>query len=282
MESVNEIMDQIKKETEPVGNAVMYLCCPLCGTLSLLDLKNPIPGSCYACQKPTAFGTGPTPTAAKEMAAKEKAAAMAAKVPVQPPTQATTAPQPMANDNSNAASEPTTKTKSRQAKPRQEAKPEPASAAPVAPVLVNQPVTDFRQARMLAVANFITAKQLNQVDTKVVGRASVYAIGFTQWVTADDGRQVPAYTMCDPADDPSIYQAAKQKAREFDGKVMNDVALLTNLPDDLLPLLFNAELYATTNSKHGRVSCKPENVVEIGARLSGSGSIIWSVVRKVS
>lgn len=287
MESVDQIMDQIKKETEP-ASGVVYLCCPKCGVTSVLNPVNPIPYSCYTCGKPTSFGTGPTPNAAKE-----KAAAIAFKKESLPAADNKSTEPVAAQPSPVGPAEPAKQPARQSRKPKvekavEQSKPndqQTGTQEEVKPTTetVNGPLSgaEWREMRMKAVADFIFKFHLNQVEVKPVGRANVYTHGFTQWNKTDDNRQVPSYTFADPGDDPSVYNEAKRQARLNDSRVMNDVVMLTNIDDVILPTLYNAELVASIVSKKGRVAVKTGDVVEVGARLSGSGSIIWSVIRKL-
>jgi len=259
MES-KEILDQIKKETETgtgeqQSNGV-FVTCPSCGDTNTWKQGFPIPTKCVKCGADGTFAVGNS-----EREAKLKAGEMArARIETPTPTPTPTPAQP-------------TKPKRAAVKVKQAPEQQPQTT--------NTESANVEPAdRQAAVIAFINEFGLNALQPKKVGQAQVYALGFTEWIEKDEKR-VPNVTIKEPTDDAQSFRELLTNARKRDGRVCVDVARLTNFNAKIASCLFSYTLDASIFSPSGPISVKVGDTVEIAAKVSNSGGLIWSVIKVV-
>lgn len=151
-----------------------------------------------------------------------------------------------------------------------------------APSMVSVSPTDARERRRKAVDLLAAKFDLNHDQMKPVGKANVYALGFTEWTINELGKKVPAYEFSLPTDDKEYFSKLYREARKRDSMISMDAVMLNNIePDELCDCLFNGQLIATTNSRKGPVLAMVGAKVEVGAKLSDNGNLIFGIIRVI-
>lgn len=267
MES-KEILEQIKQETNKQEQTGLYVTCPACGDTNTWKQGFPTPNKCIKCGAEGTFAVGNS-----ERESKMKAGEMArAKVNTSPVNSHQTIEVDRGQEQAPVNTTPTTKPKRAPAKVKQaEQKTEQTTetAATAEPA--------DRQASVIALTNEFS---LNTVQPKKVGQAQVYALGFTEWIEKDEKR-VPNVTIKEPTDDAQSFRELLTNARKRDGRVCVDVARLTGFNSKIASCLFSYTLDASIFSPSGPISVKVGDTVEVAAKVSNSGGLIWSVIKVV-
>lgn len=266
--------------TEP--KPVRFYRCPQCQHVFGHPAETLPPATCPSCAVKTVFRVHPTQAVAEEEA--RKARELIAKANPVPPAPAPAplsvpATQPTAAQSPHEPAPAPEKPKAarKPATPKPAAQPAPAPtvtepAAPSAPV-----TTDPRAARKAAIEKFVLENKLNCMAATPVGEGVVDSIGFTVW-SERDGRRLPGFTFYEPTDTPASFKAELKEAQKTDGTVKLDVVRVRGLPAHLNELVFGGELVANIfDPRSGTVKTKVGDKVEIGARMSKGGTLVWVV-----
>jgi len=250
---VDNILKNIKTEQQTAG--VRYLGCKNCAAVQTWDMSQQVPAKCEKCESGAGFVVALSFLEAKEKAGKTIGTQ-------EPEDQPTPAPAPAAKPTRVRKTATETKT---------------STATETATATVNVTATDAKEARKQAIQKLIETHKLNQIEAVRVGTGTVFTLGFTRWVDGEHGR-VPTYCFKELTDDPQSFRGLLDNARKQDGTIRIDVAMLTNIqPEALCDALFNGQLIASMFSKTGPILAVPGASVEIGAKVTKTGGLMFQV-----
>jgi len=278
MTQSEQILEQIKSETQaaPKG-ASRFVACKSCGDISMWNTSEPAPAKCNKCGYPGGFYVGMSFGEVKKTFEDSKGtptdAPSTPPATATPPTEGMISPPTAPLSEPIPAEKPKPKPKSRRKAPK---KVEPAAEPIVVPDVQNG--ATLKEVRMASIAAMIESKGLNHLEYKPVGKAEIYAFGFTQWVN-----KLPTFTIQQITDTAESFGARFDKAKSEDGRVEMDVVRLTAIdPEALCNCLFRGNLISNFSAKNGPISgLSVGDKVEVGALVTKKGGLIYNVLRKI-
>lgn len=130
-----------------------------------------------------------------------------------------------------------------------------------------------KEKQQQAQAELAKKFNLNHTDYVEVGAGVVDAIGYTIW---NDSR--PEYMIQSPIESAVDFMRAYREDRKTHPGIRFDAAQIQELSPELRPCVFRNQLIASLVYPGGILRVKPGQNVKIGAKLSSTGSVVWSVL----
>lgn len=245
---IGNVVASATAPTQPVIPGVMAngQCCEACGQAMGWDPATPIPEKCHCGGR---IWIGDNIEQARQRAETAKGAAKPDKSPRK-------LRAPKAN--------PTVKVTIEEA-------PEDVAAEAVATFKDERHPKERQKAAQVAL---IAKLKLDTVNYKEVGEGVVDAIGYTIWV---DNR--PQYIIQEPIETAMDMMRQYRADRIEHPGIRFDAARIQNLPDEVNACSFKGQIVATLVHRSGVYRVKQDEKVKIGAKVSGTGSLVWAVLK---
>lgn len=269
MSEVDNVINSILGPAATDAPKTRFYRCPQCQHVFEHPAETLPPVACPACQTKTVFRVHPTEAIARAEAAKAtEALSTPASVPATHAVN-TDAPAP--------TPAPTTKPrKAAKSAPVEPPAPNPVAQAPATSLV--QVSGDPKAERKARIEKFVVEHKLNGVSATPVGYGTVDSIGYTRWVDKD-GKRVPVTSFLEVTDTPESFKAEFKAAQKDDSTVKLDAARICGLSDELRAIAYGGEITASLyDSVRGHVRSRIGDEVEIGARMSKHGTVIFQVL----
>ena len=185
-------------------------------------------------------------------------------------------PMPTKTDPKKEETVAPTKTEpaKRQRKRRTKATVEDVGVLPTPEVI--QDVSDPAEHRRLcmdALSQSLTTRY------QFVGMGTVSQVGYTLWLEDADGRRTPRHRWYESMiEDGKDFMEELNQVKKMFPATSIDVARVIQLDDNIKGCAFKGEIAANLNAGEGAVRVKDGQRVMLGARLTGSGSIVWAIM----